>query len=378
MCNFKKHGFECGASATIPNPAIPASLNVCERHFEMIAGAIRDANPLLGNDEINDYTKIHCIVQNKTLMNDALVDLSKLLSTFAAKYRTFILISYDVFPPPHWLLKSVEEHYGFEKDCVMTGLLSAEAFLEYLGGNYNALDFGAGADHGAFTHRLQWFAVMWVASGGKLDGSQQRDWITPLADLWAGLGEAKTRNRVILEQAGRGGEAGTGLWAAMFDKGGGGNYSHPDSMHAAIRSGNLGGTSLKDSILRVQQDVVNRQVTVLDQMLKKGTAQFGPRIQREGQATLTERADLLEAATTGGVLALDFRFKRSRGFFKASEFVGSTQLSGSDQAGPRFVDIIQTGGLKLLIQDLQKNRQWIMAQENLMTRTDPVKINDYL
>jgi|GEM_PF-6099752 len=196
MCLFDNAGTGCTQRTDFTrNPRGTGHLDVCEEHFDKIVSQIRRANPTLSATEADDYAKIHCVIQDRALVNLALKALSDLLCAFSVKYRTLILVRYDDFPPLHWLLKSVEERYGFEKDCVMTGLLSSEAFLAQLLGMYVALDFGAGADHGALTHRFQWFAVMWAASGGNIDGSQLAAWKTSLKDLWLGLGEAKTSQR---------------------------------------------------------------------------------------------------------------------------------------------------------------------------------------
>lgn len=389
MCIFRIDGTTCPhdnnwhGNATAPRP-----LNLCEGHFLKVCEAIRAAQPALSTGEVADFARIHCIVQDSAFMNAALSDLGDRLTDFVANHAADALVRESYFPPLHWTLKAVEERYGFTRDCVMTGILEPKAFLTSLNGRYIVLDFGAGADHGAFTHRFQWYAVMWAASGGALDGTQRGEWRNGLDQLWVRLGSTDAGGRTGLPRGGGEGiEHGSSLWAALFDKGGNGNYCHPNSLHAAIRAGHCGNAALRQAVLDMQRLVVGRRVQVIEKLMNPGwwrasKARYGNLSStdrsgaRDGEdrsdERVAERDDLIEAAVAGRALSRWFRFKRGERWVSSRVLVDP-----ADAEAGNFYDLVQTKGAKLLVKEI-KRHGWVKQAANLYVRRNPVRINDHL
>lgn len=111
-------------------------------------------------------------------------------------------------------LAAREAEHGFRGEVLPTGILSEDDFLSLTAAGYVLDDIGARREHGALSHRLQWYAVMaaFEASPG--------DWYHTPLELYTTIG-AFDRD-LFAQNAERrfGFERQGSLWAAIFDQAG--------------------------------------------------------------------------------------------------------------------------------------------------------------
>ena len=350
------------------------NLNVCAEHLGAIAERISAACPRLSNDEVNDYAKINAVIIDGVTMNTALGYLGDQIARFTAAVAENDAITIDEMPPLHFLLKRYEENFGFGRDCLMTGILSDEAFLTQLGEAYSVCDFGADADHGAFTHRFHWFAVMYAATGGNPDAGtpDQRclagGFRTPVVDLYKTLGTARAGARVVLFTPDGRDDPGSSLWAALFDLPdlGGGRFNHPDALHLAIRTGTVGNQSLTDAVLDVQRGVVKRRLRVLNCLQSIGAVTVSGRHVQEGQSSkISEREDLINRAIVGGNLVTFMRYRDVQaGELPEGEFQTWASRPAGDFYGGEghFASRVSRTAIKNLAKSLVAGGRWEVEQ----------------
>jgi len=368
----------CRASNIHPLNTANPNLNICQAHLEEVARLISEACPRLPGNSALDYAKIWAIVMDEGTLDAAMTYLGDQLAQFAADAERIDAIAIDEMPVLHFLLKSYEEKFGFGRDCLLTGILSGEAFLEQLTEAYSTCDFGADADHGAFTHRLQWFAIMYAATGGApQNGSEgneglQNAWSTPIVNLYKMLGDNRTAERVGLPRAHGNLEFGSSLWAVLFDLADMGGYNHPDKFHLAIRTQRIGGPQLSAAVLDIQREVVKRRLRVLNCLQMIGAVAIGNRYAANGASEkISEREDLINRAIVGGNLVSMMRYRDVQvnelpsGEFKSytSEPTGNF-FAGEGSFGQRVSNV----AVKNLARSLIQGGRWEERYDNLLVR----------
>jgi hypothetical protein len=84
------------------------------------------------------------------------------------------------------VLRSYEQACGISgKLAVLVGFASADDFRTLTTGGQHFQDVGAGATHGEFTHRIQWFIAMGAITGGRFDGQARPPYQNAPAALYA-------------------------------------------------------------------------------------------------------------------------------------------------------------------------------------------------
>jgi hypothetical protein len=308
----------CNGDTNHQHNPLGAPLNVCAEHFDEVFNAL---NASLQNkitaDQIRDYAKIWIIMMDKSFMDEGLQYLGNQMVTFRDKHKDCDEIKIDELPHLHWILKRYEEKHGFNYvDAILTGILEAEHFLGNLTDAYPSCDFGADADHGAFTHRLQWFVVMYAACGKQPHTAiQVAQWKTPVVDLYKMLGEAKTRVRIDGLPIKSGAKIGAPtLWPALLDRAGkgptAGLYNMPDRLHWDIRNDGLGGGVLQTAICDIQREVIGRRIRVLNGLQMVGCMELPRRLQGEQLSQkIRDRPDIIERAVKGENIARNLKYK---------------------------------------------------------------------
>lgn len=280
------------------NLLIGPRIDVCEEHFNECRLSIQQSNPALTDGYVTDYARLVAIIQNKQVVGEALDSLAIPLRTFAREAHEG-----EDLPDIHWLLKRREVEFGFNpRDIIMTGILDGAWFLRQLVDGYAAVDYGADADHGPFTHRFQWYAIMYVWSDGfqRAADNPAGGWQHTPIELYTLLGDATTLNRTPIRQFNSGVPyPGSSLWAAMFDLGGHTyyNYAFPDVLHKHLRNANsnlLADAELRNSVLDLQRKIVDQRVRVLTRLEAVGAVKPN----RDG-SRIKERPEEIQAAVTG-------------------------------------------------------------------------------
>jgi hypothetical protein len=104
----------------------------------------------LSREEFEDFAKI----QQLMLSNEEMVENLRPLEGALRK-------QVDPHGALTGLLRQREEHHGFSgANLLPLGILPSEKFLELTQLGYMPKDVGAGIEHGEFSHRLQWNAIM--------------------------------------------------------------------------------------------------------------------------------------------------------------------------------------------------------------------------
>ena len=356
------------------------NLNVCGGHLAAIAERISAAYPRLSAEQVADYAKINVVIIDRVTMNRALTYLGDQIEGFAASVADSDAINIDEMPILHFLLKKYEEKFGFGRDALMTGILSAEAFLQQLNNAYSVCDFGADADHGAFTHRFHWFAIMFAATGGNPEAGtpDQRclagGFSIPVVSLYKTLGTAAAGGRVDLFKPDGRNDGGKSLWAALFDLPDqtGGYYNRPDALHAAIRNQTVGNPALTAAVIEIQRGVVKRRLRVLNNLQFIGAVTVSPRRVGEGESSnISEREDLINAAIVGGNLVT---FMRYRDVQVGEKPDGAFNAYSAPPTGDFFQGECHFGGrvsntaIKTLANSLIAGGRWKWEYPNLLVR----------
>lgn len=359
------------------------NLNVCKVHLEEIAGRISEGCPRLSPKQTMDYAKIYAVITDGVTLDTALRYLGDKIAGFEANAANNDAVKLDEMPILHFLLKSYEEKFGFGRDALMTGILSPEAFLKQLEEAYSVCDFGADADHGAFTHRLHWFAVMYAATGGSPENGTPGPeclaggFTIPVVNLYKTLGTGPAGSRVVLLKANGSNDAGKSLWAALFDLPGegAGRFNHPDALHLAIRTEEVGHPALSAAIIDIQRDVVKRRLRVLNTLQFIGAVTVSPQRTKGGESDkLSERQDLINEAIVGGNLVTFMRYRDVQpgnvgdGEFKpwSSRPTGNF-YPGEDKDG--FARRVSNAAIQNLAKSILEGGRWKWEFPNLLVRT---------
>ncbi len=135
----------------------------------------------------------------------------------------------------------------YEKKCwfpsthlIALGVLPGPDFLRLLRGGYMLKDVGAGPVHGEFTHRLQWHAVLRVATDN-FTRPKAAGWSYSAFNLYTSFGDGPAFDR--------------NLWGLIFDNATGSDYTDPATLDYDVRRVyDLGALSKKLDRLYVKRE----------------------------------------------------------------------------------------------------------------------------
>ncbi len=97
------------------------------------------------------------------------------------------------------ILREKEAQHGFpDIEALPAGVLSPQLFLSVTHWGYMLNDLGAGLEHGEFTHRLQWYAIM-----TKFEQDLERGvrWAYTPLELFAGIGTRDLQTKLANEKS---------------------------------------------------------------------------------------------------------------------------------------------------------------------------------
>jgi hypothetical protein len=162
--------------------------DVCTHHYQALAADLTNNGALtFSQGRLNDYIKIGLLMRDS---NRVTLELQKLNDAMSMP----VLAHLDqAGSGPYVKLSQALAHY--ESICwfpsvhmVLVGLLPGADFLSLLRSGIPVKDVGAGANHGEFSHRLQWFAIMRIATNG-FATAVANGWSTSPYDLYCSFGE---------------------------------------------------------------------------------------------------------------------------------------------------------------------------------------------
>lgn len=163
---------------------------LCPFHYDGMRNHITKNGQVsyAGNEGLlDDFIKIKALMVDKETVMSCMKQLDGELRSSAGQFREGALPGHDSrFGPraeadQHYvrLSRALEYYEGMvwfpAVHVLFIGALTANDFLGYLTRLYMAKDPGAGAQHGDFTHRLQWHAITRVAT---------KNFSTPLRAGW--------------------------------------------------------------------------------------------------------------------------------------------------------------------------------------------------
>jgi hypothetical protein len=224
--------------------------DLCGVHYQELANEITKNGALpFPVALLNDYVKISVLMRDEaTVLNQ----LSRLNTDMAAGGALDAGDRQLADSGDRTYVKLSDALEYFEKKCwfpsvrmVLVGLLPGDDFLRLLRSGIPVKDVGAGANHGEFSHRLQWFAIMRIATND-FSRAKAPGWNTSPYDLYCSFGEGVALQR--------------NLWGVLLDKQGAGDSRDPSRLDDRIRnSGVLPNLNRKLTHVRTKRfDMTNR------------------------------------------------------------------------------------------------------------------------
>jgi hypothetical protein len=218
---------------------------ICTDHYNEFAGLMRmsPSNPakkanITDESLLNDLIKLHVLMNNMPLVLAQLQQLNRYFGLFGERGRQLGFGGAksqrvrSVFSTSNYARLSTALTY-FEHKCwfpsthlVACGILPADVFLRLLRCGYMLKDVGAGAAHGEFSHRLQWHAVMRVATNN-FTVPMAPDWHYSPYHLYSLFGEGELYSP-------------RALWGTVFDDQTKQTFNNPRRLDEAVRAANMG------------------------------------------------------------------------------------------------------------------------------------------
>jgi hypothetical protein len=229
--------------------------DICSVHYAQRVADIRGGQTM-SDALVNDYLKIDL------LMRDTGAVLTELGKLNAAMSGPALAALQDPKRGNYVKLSAALTFY--ESKCwfpdthlILIGLLPAADFLRVLGHGYMAKDVGAGANHGEFSHRLQWHAIMRRVTGDFV-GAKAAGWNNSVYDLYCSFGEGPALAR--------------GLWGSLLDNQGAADCRNPSYLDAQIRNSGLAVLKTKlDSVRTKRIALTNTASTFAAQQADRET-----------------------------------------------------------------------------------------------------------
>jgi hypothetical protein len=249
---------------------------VCRKHYNMVEllfelrpGTLApklNANGTLINPHVPDFTydalyladyvKLLAVMQNRAAVMACMQALSQELSRTIVRQKQ----TPDDLDDRFKTLKKQARGYirisralsYYEQLCffpsnhvVFSGALTGANFNWALTQGFMPKDPGAGSEHGDFSHRLQWHAVMRIATNG-FSTPHFAAWNKSPLDLFTSLGSGPALNR--------------NLWGVIFDAQGRPHFSDPSNLFKDVKSSpNLGPLQVEIDRSYNKRDKVQRE-----------------------------------------------------------------------------------------------------------------------
>lgn len=203
---------------------------LCVFHYDAIRSAItrNGAVSYVGNEGLlDDFVRLKALMIDKETMIGCMKQLDTELRASAQRFRDDQLPAHDQrFGAKHQtdgsyvrLSRALEYYEGLcwfpAVHVLFIGALTANDFLAYLTRLYMAKDPGAGANHGDFTHRLQWHAIMRVATNN-FTTPLRASWRHSPVELYRAMGQPLALSSAL-----------GGVWGFTLDNNSGVNFSCP-------------------------------------------------------------------------------------------------------------------------------------------------------
>jgi hypothetical protein len=201
------------------------SARYCDSCFDRALGYVSEKLPgrleaLRADTYLQDYAKILLMMQQMETVRICLRALGMRMARKAAKQEaaggdpyvklSAILAKYERmawFPPSHDVFLGFLKGYNFD-NSIAQGIM--------------AKDPGAGVNHGDFTHRLQWHAIISVITND-FTTAKRAGWNHTPLELYTTCGAT--------QYAGKG-----NVWFRCFDDAGQKDFRSPDFLHLEIRT----------------------------------------------------------------------------------------------------------------------------------------------
>lgn len=113
-------------------------------------------------DKLDDYENLKSFLADKELVLTSLLPL-------AAKIKELFEDNNNIVESFTQALRHFERPAGFEKEPIVPlGILPADVFIRLMSEGNILDDYGAGLQHGEYSHRLQWVAIIEATSNGDI------------------------------------------------------------------------------------------------------------------------------------------------------------------------------------------------------------------
>jgi hypothetical protein len=211
MCIFCSSAHITGSNNYRPQWGLSKAM--CEVAFGTLTSKVIAEKAQVDKTFVDDYARIYSVMLDRPGISNKLKALANSISADAN----------SATGETNWLrLSSILTYYEkkcwFPEDVLLPmGVLSSDVFYHYIRCGCVLKDYRAGVKHGEFTHRLQWHAIMAVAT---------MDFTRPIAPNW---GHSPFELYVSL-----GKPENMGIWTLLLDNRGEGPLTHPDSFHAWV------------------------------------------------------------------------------------------------------------------------------------------------
>lgn len=215
-----------------------AGANLCSFHYQQLSDEMTNNGTIRFNQGyLNDYLKISLLMRDTGAVLNSLARLNTDMGAGGALAAAGLQMANT---GPYVKISAALEY--FENKCwfpsvhmVLVGLLPGDDFLRLLRSGIPVKDVGAGANHGEFSHRLQWFAIMRLATAD-FTIAKRPGWYSSPYNLYCSFGEgaALTRN----------------VWGMVLDKQGAGDCRDPSYLDDQIRRSGLANLAGKLSNVR--------------------------------------------------------------------------------------------------------------------------------
>jgi hypothetical protein len=197
--------------------------DLCETHYQAIKDDLeKPINHVKAYDYTTyteDYIRLYALMLNRELV---LAQIKKLNNEMNQKVLLNTTGANSEFGKLSTALSYYETRCWFPNvHIVLVGLLAADDFLKIMKSGYIPKDVGAGATHGEFSHRLQWHAVMRIATND-FSTAKAAGWDHAPYELFVRLGEKPEIDRPV--------------WGVIFDAQGQCGYRDPSSLNGDIRT----------------------------------------------------------------------------------------------------------------------------------------------
>jgi Family of unknown function (DUF5636) len=202
-------------------------ISCCEYHFEEELKKLAEKMPGRINTKdtfLRDYTKLYLLMTTRKGQEEVLSRLEKLGGHMGKRrvQRKREQVAEITYVKLSVILQEYEAMAWFPpSNEVFLGFLPGFNFQNSIAKGIMAKDPGAGVNHGDFTHRLQWHAIISVITG-EFTKTKLAGWTHTPIELYTNLGSATF-------QAGN-------LWFRLFDDASQPDFRSPDILHAEVRN----------------------------------------------------------------------------------------------------------------------------------------------